>query len=200
MPLATHQDSAGTGTQCAMVDIAMVPSRRHAKPISALRYPALLGLLLLLPLPAELPAQYAVGVGLTLPTGDFANAAKPGWMLAAGYSPWRSTSGALRLWLQGYYGENTTESLDNTGGNHLAMAGVGLSIKPLPARVTPSPYLIVASGYLHHRQAGDAEGALYLGMGAGISFGRSWLQARYQAAAVDGGSLGFVLVAVGTSL
>jgi hypothetical protein len=164
-----------------------------------LRSVALLAVSLVSPIRAVLAGQFAIGAGLTVPTGDFANAARPGWMLAGGYSPWRSGSGALRLWLQGYYGENATEYQDSSGGHRLAMAGVGLSLKPSPRAAGPAPYLIGATGYLRCTEPDRAEGALYVGGGAGVAFGRSWVQARYQRAELKVGSLGFFLVAAGTS-
>ena len=162
------------------------------------RFAALLATVLLVPFPTRLPAQYALGVGVTVPTGGFADAASPGWMLAAGYSPWRSDGGTLRLWLQGYYGENTADDL-HQADTQMGMAGVGLSVKPLPRIVNPSPYLIGTVGYLNQWTGGGREGAIYLGGGAGISVGRHWLQARYQASSLDAGSLGFVVIAAGTS-
>lgn len=153
---------------------------------------------LLLPLGHTVVAQYALGVGATIPTGNFGDAARPGWMLAAGWSPWAATSPAVRLWLQGYYGENAAADA-NQSASSLAMAGIGLSFKPLPASVKPSPYLIGALGYLRHRNANGASYAMYVGAGAGIAVRRHWLQARYQVARPESGSLGFVLVAAGTS-
>lgn len=162
------------------------------------RLAALTALLFTLPLPA-LTAQFAVGVGRTTPTSDYGKLSKPGWMVAAGYSPWRSHDGKFRLWLQGYYGENDAQDSHHPVGRKLLMTGAGLSIKPLPPTESPSPYLILATGRLNQWTGDTRQGAIYLGGGAGVSMGRHWVQARYQAAALDAGSLGFLLLAGGTS-
>lgn len=141
-----------------------------------------------------LGAQYALGIGATIPTGSFADASRPGWMLAAGWSPWATPRPALRLWLQGYYGRNTaTEEYRSNSG--VMMAGVGLSFKPIPAAAPLSPYLIGTVGVLRHGDGTGSTTAPYLGAGAGVSRGRYWLQARYQTTS----KRGFVLVAAGTS-
>ncbi len=154
--------------------------------------------LLFLPMHSELGAQYAVGAGVTIPTGKFADAARPGWMLAGGWSPWASRSPALRLWVQGYYGRYGADDRSESGGS-LAMAGLGLSFKPIPAAATISPYLIGAAGVISRGQGSGRSSGAYIGGGAGISHRRHWLQARYQVASLGAASLSFVLVALGTS-
>jgi hypothetical protein len=146
-----------------------------------------------------LSAQFAVGLGVTLPSGDWGRTNNPGPMLALGYSPWASPNRAARLWLQGYYGSNPADDV-HTSKTETLMTGLGLSYKPLSPAVSPAPYLIGTAGYLHRRDAaGGAGGGLYLGAGAGISVGRHWLQGRYQVARVSGAPLRFLLLAAGTS-
>jgi hypothetical protein len=160
----------------------------------------LLTILLALAIQAPaLSAQLAVGLGVTLPSGDWGRTNNPGPMLALGYSPWTSPDRAARLWLQGYYGSNPADDV-HTSRTKTLMTGLGLSYKPLSPAISPSPYLLGAVGYLHRRDAaGGKGGGLYLGGGAGISVGRHWLQGRYQVARVHGAPLGFLLIAAGTS-
>jgi hypothetical protein len=160
------------------------------------RWTALLAVFLVT---GTLEAQYAVGVGLTLPTHEWSDTHDPGYMLALGYSPWRSGSGALRLWTQGYVGVNAGAAPEVESTTSL-MAGLGVSYKFLPPTVSPSPYLIAAGGYLHRTNpSGGWHGGPYVGAGAGVSVGRYWMQGRFQVARVAGGPLAFLLLAVGTS-
>lgn len=146
----------------------------------------------------QLSAQYALGVGASIPTGSFANSAHPGWMLAAGWSPWATGQPPLRLWLQGYYGRNTAEDT-HASSSSIAMAGLGLSIKPLPRLTSPSPYLIGAVGVQRLSDANGNSTAAYVGGGVGFSIRRNWLQARYQVAVPSGDGVSFLLIAAGTS-
>lgn len=147
---------------------------------------------------APLDAQFALGIGASVPTGSFANSANPGWMLAAGWSPWATARPPIRLWLQGYYGGNSAED-SHSSGSSIAMAGVGLSLKPLPRLRSPSPYLIGAVGVQRFSTGNDNSTAAYIGGGAGISIRRNWLQARYQAAVPSRDGVSFLLIAAGTS-
>jgi hypothetical protein len=156
-------------------------------------------ILLALTGPPNLHAQYAVGVGLTVPTHEWSATHDPGWMVALGYSPWRSGSGAFRLWTQGYVGVNGG-STPGTESTKSVMAGLGLSYKFLPPSASPAPYLIAATGYLHRSDpSGGWHGGPYVGAGAGVSVGRYWLQGRFQVARIAGGPLAFLLIAGGTS-
>ena len=164
-----------------------------------LRSLPLITLLLVIPFRADLEAQYAVGVGVTIPTHEWSETHDPGWMVALGYSPWRSGSGAFRLWTQGYYGVNGGSTPDAESSKSL-MAGLGLSYKLLPSSASPAPYLIAAAGYLHRTNpSGGWHGGPYLGAGAGASVGRYWMQGRFHVARVAGGPLAFLLVAAGTA-
>jgi hypothetical protein len=147
---------------------------------------------------APLGAQFAIGIGASVPTGSFANSAKPGWMLAAGWSPWATARPPVRLWLQGYYGGNSAED-SHSSGSSIAMAGLGLSLKPLPRLRLPAPYLIGAVGVQRFSTGNDNSTAAYIGGGAGISIRSHWLQARYQAAVPSREGVSFLLIAAGTS-
>lgn len=193
MPLATPEDSPSQGIQ----DPNHIPSPTNGlanvqlSRINAIFAAITLGA-------APLGAQYALGVGATIPTGDFGDAARPGWMLAAGWSPWATVQPPLRLWLQGYYGRNPAKDM-HTSSSSIAMAGLGLSLKPLPRLRSPSPYLIGAVGVQRLGNANGSSTAAYVGGGAGFSIGRNWLQARYQAAIPATDGVSFLLIAAGTS-
>ena len=53
-------------------------------------------------------AQFAIGGGITSPSGDdgFGAEAKTGWMASAAWSPWQNDDGSIRVWIEGLYGSN----------------------------------------------------------------------------------------------
>jgi hypothetical protein len=153
---------------------------------------------------APISAQFFVGANAVMPSGDYADYAKTGWMVTAGYGFWKSSNESLTLWVEGAYGQNSHEG-DHGEKTKLMMANADVTYNFSPAANT-SPYLIGSVGYLSHGydagELGDfdeTEGGFGVGAGGGIGFGKFWLEARYVMGMGDLDETKFIMIGAGVS-
>lgn len=155
---------------------------------------------LLLTLPVA--AQGFVGGGVTLPSGDFNTYAKLGWMVNAGITPWQSANDRAKLWAEGFYGSSSHDDFDGDKTN--LYGGLGSLTYNLTESGSAVPYLIGSVGYMVHQYKSDefpdeegSEGGFAFGGGAGVGFGKLYLEGRYFSASIEGSTTAFILVAAG---
>ena len=147
----------------------------------------LLGLVL-----AATPAsgQFFVSGSATVPSGDYGDYAKTGWLAGAGFRAWMNADGKLAFWLVGEYGSNTHDDTSDdktnimTGGGWLSYV---LSSNP---DASVSPFVVGGGGYMNHQykpgDGGDSEnfGQGFVGGGVGLAFGKEgkgpWVLATYR--------------------
>lgn len=151
---------------------------------------------------APLTAQGYVGAYATLPSGDFGEYAKTGWMAEAGYGIFRPNT-QLTVWLGAGYGSNSHEG--DSGDKTNLLLGLATVTYNLTASES-SPYVIGGLGYLSHRYSpgndavdSQSEGGLLWTGGAGYGFGRFWLEGRYNSASIEGSTTSYLSVGVGVS-
>lgn len=151
---------------------------------------------------APLSAQLYVGAYASVPSGDYADGVKTGWMAEAGYGFWKSSNDRLTLWVSGSYGSNSWEEGD--GGKTNIMMGLGSVTYNLTASTESGPYLLGHVGYLRGKDSFEdvdfeAEGGLAFGGGAGYNLGKFWIEGRYITASLDDFTLSFMLIGAGIS-
>lgn len=151
---------------------------------------------------APVSAQLYVGAYATLPSADYADGVKTGWMAEAGYGFWKSSNERLTLWVSGSYGSNAWEDTD--GGKTNVMTALGSVTYNLTANPKTGPYLLGHLGYLRAKASFEdvdfeAEGGLAFGGGAGYSMGKFWFEGRYITASIDDGTLAMILLGAGIS-
>lgn len=162
-----------------------------------------LAVALLLGAPAA-NAQFFVGIGATLPSSDYGDYAKTGWMATAGVRVWQSSNQRVGLWGEGFYGSNTHDDIDGDKTNlYGGLASVGFDLTSA-AGATATPYLLGSVGYMVHQYKSDAfpqfegsEGGLAFGGGGGFYMGRVWADARYITASIEDATTAFILISVG---
>ena len=149
---------------------------------------------------APLQAQFFVGAGPTIPTSDFGNYAKTGWM-AIGGMQFSLTGMPIKIRVEGMYGSNThdgtaSEKTNLYGG--MANAVFGLGGGPVGF------YLVGGVGYLdHHYDPGSSgnpsadEWKAVFGGGAGLNFGLGPLHAFAEARYLNRDNTAFFPVTVG---
>jgi len=134
---------------------------------------------------------YFLGAGATLPTGEYGDYAKTGWMVDGGAGMPVGTDGRLWFGADAMYGSNKHD--DDTGDKtnlYGAFGNVGYQFM----QAAPSPYIYGAAGLLvHHYSPGDSgfdsesETKFAWGGGAGyvipIGSASLWAEARYVARA-----------------
>lgn len=142
---------------------------------------------------APATAQFAVGVGATMPSGDFGEYAKAGWMAGAAFNVMRASGGKIGVWLEGAYGSNGHEG-EHSGKTNLMLGDVAAAYSFNPD-ASMSPFILGTVGYLNHSFSPDgggecddcSEGGLSFGGGGGVKFGKFALQARYTTASLGEG-------------
>ena len=150
--------------------------------------------------------QFFVGIGATLPTGDYGEFAETGWMATAGVRVWQSPNDRAGLWAEGFYGSNTHSDIDGDKTNlYGGLASVGFDLTT-GAGMTATPYLLGSVGYMVHQYKSDlfsefegSDGGIAFGGGGGFYLGRFWLDARYMAASIDSETTSFILVSAGVA-
>jgi hypothetical protein len=153
---------------------------------------------------APLNAQFFAGAYATLPSGDYGEYAKTGWMAEAGYGFWRSANDRLAVWGAVGYGSNSHEGDADDKTNLLSgQAEVTYSLMA----GGDGAYLIGTLGYLRHTYSpgNDAfdsvsEGGISFGGGAGWSFGKFWVEGRYTTASIENSTTAFIMLGAGISL
>ena len=152
---------------------------------------------------APVSAQFYVGGYATLPSGDYADFAKTGWMAEAGYGFWKTSNDRLTLWVSGSYGSNSWEDdglVD--GGKTNIMMGLGSVTYDITSNPDGGPYLLGHIGYLNAKASVDdldteGEGGVAFGGGLGYGMGKFWLEGRYITASLDGGTIAIIMIGAG---
>ncbi|HET9066896.1 MAG TPA: hypothetical protein VFN22_13845 [Gemmatimonadales bacterium] len=145
-------------------------------------------------------AQFFVAGGVTLPSGDFGDAYKAGWMANAGVSVKAFANGRANLWAEGLYGQNKVDGTSDAKST--IMGGLGSVTYNLTAGSTTTPYLIGAVGYLSQKisfnNTNTTEGGIGFGGGAGVSFNKIYIEGRYMTASLfDDVQTSFLMATVG---
>jgi hypothetical protein len=142
--------------------------------------------------------SFGVGGGLSIPTGDFSNAAKTGWhgLANIGYG----LPGGIGLRADAFYGQNNFKG----GGGKFKLAG-GLGNITYSLTHTPGikPYLIGSAGLFNLKTdvAGTTSSTKFtFGGGAGIKFSSIFVEARYLSIHASGGSVNFIPITAGFSI
>ena len=152
------------------------------------------------PVAAQSDMDFFVGGGLNLPSSDFGDAFKSGWVANAGLSFFSTAEGRAKLWLEGLYTQNKFD--DGTDDKSTIIGGLGSLTYNLTAGSTTTPYLIGSVGYLSQKTTdGDdstTESGIGFGGGAGISFGKFYVEGRYLTASLfDNVTTAFIMATVG---
>jgi hypothetical protein len=147
---------------------------------------------------APAQAQFFVGAGLTMPSGDFDNY-KAGLGVNAGVAVIKSADERLKIWAEGFYGMNKFDS-EAVDVSATLMGAYGSATYDLTAEGSAVPYLIGGAGYMTIKVEDlDREGGFGFFGGAGVSFGKVWLEGRYSSASIDESTLSFLGVTLGYS-
>jgi hypothetical protein len=147
---------------------------------------------------APAQAQFFVGAGLTLPSGDFDNY-KAGLGVSAGVAVIKSADERMKVWAEGFYGMNKFDN-DAVDVSATLMGAYGSATYDLMAEGSAIPYLIGGAGYMTIKvEDADREGGFGFFGGAGVSFGKLWLEGRYSSASIEDATLSFLGVMVGYS-
>jgi hypothetical protein len=158
-------------------------------------------------LPGRAAAQSVfVGAGVTVPTGDYSEYAKAGFLGIGGLTFPMGPQG-LALLGEGYFGQNSHEFEGDKTNLYGAMGGL---IYDFAAEGEAGVYLFGQAGLMVHKysvdnssESGSSETGLAFGAGAGYGIplgkGSAWLEGRYMQGQFDGGSTGFFGVVAGIS-
>lgn len=106
-----------------------------------------LGFVTAAPAEAQNGPSYFVGAAVTMPTGDFNEYAKPGWLGAAGFT---KTLVASRVWFgaEGIYGRNSHDDVEGDRTNLYGANGLfGINFSPADQ---PGLYIYGSVGLLVH--------------------------------------------------
>jgi len=149
---------------------------------------------------APAQAQFFVAGGLTMPSGDFGDAYKAGWMANAGASLKSFANGRANLWVEGMYTENKVDGTSDAKST--IIGGLGSVTYNLTAGSNTTPYLIGAVGYLSQKLSindfSSTEGGIGFGGGAGVSFNKFYIEGRYMTASLhEDVSTSFLMATVG---
>src|SRR5690606_12982580 len=126
---------------------------------------------------APVSAQLYVGAYASLPSGDYGDGVKTGWMAEAGYGFWKSSNDRLTLWVSGSYGSNSWKGEEADGGKTNIMMGLGSVTYDITSNPNGGPYLIGHIGYLNAKASFEdidfeAEGGVAFGGGVGYGMGK----------------------------
>lgn len=165
---------------------------------------AVLFMALALPLTANAQSVFVLA-GLSSPSSDYGDDfAETGWLAAVGVTFPVGESG---LWAgaEGLYGQNGIQDTDENGKIFSAMGIVGYDI---PTESTVAPYVFGGAGLLSLSfsvEDADSESGFGWQLGAGVGFqGESnitpFVEARYESASLDGGTLAIFGVEAGVSI
>lgn len=144
-------------------------------------------------------AQFFAASALTLPSGDFGDGFKAGWAANAGISIWQNGDERAKVWVEGLYGQNNLDS--DIDGKSTMIGGFGSLTYNLTTGGSAVPYLIGSAGYLSQKievaSVDDTEGGFAFGGGAGVGFGKFYLEGRYITASIADGTTSFIMAAAG---
>ena len=161
----------------------------------------LVAALALTAVPAQ--AQFFVGAGLISPSGDFADGFKAGLGASAGVAVFKSGDERFKIWAEGFFAKNDLDT-DLIDGSSTMMGAFGSATLELAAGGGAVPYLLGGAGYISQKididgLGDETEGGLGLFGGAGVSFGKLWLEGRYTTASIADGTTAFLTAMVGYS-
>lgn len=143
-------------------------------------------------------AQFFVGAGLTLPSGDF-DGYKAGPALNAGVAVLKSADERMKVWVEGFFGTNKFDS-EAVDISATLMGAYGAVTYDLTAGGSATPYLIGGLGYMTIKEdESDREGGVGFYGGGGVGFGKAWIEARYASASINDDTLAFMGLMVGYS-
>lgn len=145
-----------------------------------------------------------VGGGLTLPLGDFGDAAKLGWHGAAhlGYG----LPSGLGFRGEFFYGQNKVDA--NVDAKFKLAGGMGSLTYDFKTAGGLKPYILGGVGYFQVKAEGGggsiSESKVAFGGGAGLKFkagsdANIFVESRYLSVSTSGGATTFVPVTVGVS-
>lgn len=174
--------------------------RKCVLPLLAL----VLGLMLSMPGSARAQGIYW-GAGLTIPTGDYGDYAKTGYMGVAGVSFDLGPAG-LSVFGEGFYGQNSHDYGDDKTNPYGAMAGLLYDLAP---EQVGGPYVFGQAGVMVHKYSSsefgdDSQSGLGMGLGGGygIPVGDTeiFFEGRWMYGSFDEGSTSFLGVVAGVAL
>jgi len=159
-------------------------------------------------LPGRASAQSVfLGAGATVPTGDFGDYAKTGFLGIGGVTFPIGPEG-LALLGEGYFGQNSHELEGDKTNVYGAMGGLVYDVSP---EGEAGPYLFGQIGLMVHKYSSDEDPELDdsetgLGFGAGAGYGfplggvNAWVEGRYMQGQFDYGDTGFFGIMAGISI
>lgn len=151
---------------------------------------------------APAQAQFFVGAGLVSPSGDFADGFKAGLGASAGVAVFKSGDERFKVWAEGFFAKNDLD-ISVLDGSSTMMGAFGSATLDLAAGGGTIPYIVGGAGYLSQKieieGESETEGGLGLFGGAGVSFGKLWLEGRYTTASIADGTTAFLTAMVGYS-
>lgn len=151
---------------------------------------------------APVSAQFYVGAYASVPSGDFGEFAKTGWMAEAGYKFFETANEKLSLYASGSYARHSLDT-DLFEGNYTSLIGAGHVVYDL-AEGNVSPYLIGTAGYLSLKEKIDdestTEGGILFGGGLGAGIGpRFWIEGRFLTASIEESTISMLVIGGGIS-
>jgi hypothetical protein len=153
---------------------------------------------LVLAAPVHAQNTFFVGAYANLPQSNFKDAAKTGWMAAAGFKPYASADGRFGLWVEGEYGQNSSKA--DGGEKTKLLMGMVTPTYNLTSGSSATPYLMGSVGYLHSKVGDYSSNALVYGGGVGVGIGQNfWIDGRYMSSKKNGYTTSFILAGAGVS-
>ncbi|HTS87447.1 MAG TPA: hypothetical protein VMG41_03060 [Gemmatimonadales bacterium] len=136
-----------------------------------------------------------VGGGVTIPTGNFSDAAKTGWHALANLGV--DLQGGFGIRADAFYGQNTFKA----GSGKFKLAG-GLGNITYSLSHTPgvTPYLIGSAGLFNVKTdvTGSASSTKFtIGGGAGLKLSSFFVEGRFLSIQTSGGSSSFIPITAG---
>jgi hypothetical protein len=157
-------------------------------------------------LPTAAPAQSVYwGAGITLPTGDYGDYAKTGYLGIAGVSFAVGPAG-LSVVGEGFYGQNSHDIDGDKTNPYGAMAGLLYDLSP---EEMGGVYVFGQAGFMVHKYSSDGPGDSSdtgLGFGGGAGYGfllgdtEIFAEGRYMYGDFDYGGTSFLGIMVGVAL
>jgi hypothetical protein len=138
---------------------------------------------------------FMIGAGASLPTGDFGQVAKTGWIGMAGLNfPMGSKAVSIRI--DGDYSQNSSKF--EGGGSDKLISGFG-GVQLGLGEKSSHPYLVGQVGYMKATCDG-CSGALGFAAGAGFTTGSMFVEGRYASASKNGGTTSVIYATIGLML
>jgi hypothetical protein len=146
-------------------------------------------------------AQFFVAGGMTMPSGDFGDAYKAGWVANAGAAIVKSGDERAKVWIEGIFGQNNFDG--EADAKSTMIGGFGSATYDLSMGGSAVPYVIGSVGYISQKlesgNASQTEGGLAFGGGAGVGFGKFYVEGRYFTASIADATTAFLMLAAGVT-